>query len=112
MHLSLRTYVHFVFLLISVNAMAEEYYDYKTRRYVETQEFQAPQQRMYQVKKINAIPTREEIEAERLRARMERDFQQRRLENIKNSPSTQSLRKYDPNRYHNTEEVNFIPGGM
>lgn len=82
---------------------AERYYDPKTRRYIQKEYKQRIQRQKVQVKML----THEEIEFARQKAEQERLAEKERLQRIRESASTESRRRYDPNRYHRTEEVVF-----
>lgn len=92
---------------------ADQYYDPVTRRYIESTPsprkppvLRQPLQPMGQ----NILPTQAEIAAERRRIEQERIA----AENAKRRQATESSgiqarRKFDPNRYHRTEDIIISP---
>lgn len=95
-------------------SFSEQYYDSTTRRYIYNNEVpnQNPQQEYYNQQQVNQTrkipikyPTREEIRQAQIQAELER----KKLEAIQNSAQTEAKRRFDPNRYHNSEQINVHP---
>jgi hypothetical protein len=101
-------------------SFAEQYYDPITRRYIQKQPQivpVTPPQNIQQVQQrpvkypvnARALPTPQEIEAAQIQAEQEREAEKQRMMQIRNSSGTEAYRRFDPNRYHKTEQITITP---
>jgi hypothetical protein len=100
---SILLFCTFYLAMLSSFSYDERYYDPVTSRYIQKDVPQRIPRERVQVK----ILTQEEIQAEKERLEQERFEESERLRKIRESAGTESRRRYDPTRYHRTEEVVF-----
>lgn len=98
-----------VCIIVSQQAYCVQYYDPKSRRYVtiedENQDIRGIRSQIRNNgSQMRAIPNAREIDAEN-RRRIQQE--QEKVEQQRNA-GTQAYRKFDPNRYHKTEEISFF----
>ncbi len=92
---------------IPVFSYAEQYYDPVTRRYI--QKNPVVKKPIRSLPNQYALPTQAEIEAERKRLEQEQLEEEQRLQQLRDSSGTQARRRFDPNRYHKTEDITIAP---
>jgi hypothetical protein len=106
-----------IVLTLPFFSFAEQYYDPVTRRYIqkqpqfatETQQQQVQQRTVRYPVNAKALPTPQEIQAAKIQAEQEREAEKQRMMQIRNSSGTEAYRRFDPNRYHQTEQITITP---
>ncbi len=114
---SYKCFLSFIFfvLMIPFVSYAAQYYDPATKRYI-THTYHKPSYNTNNNQMINRrrvmepiLPTHAQIVREKQQREYQRKIERERLKNIRDSSGTHSRRRFDPNRYHRTEEINFSP---
>ncbi len=91
----------FIVYLFSTASYADQYYDPQTRRYIEVDSQQTAVVRQKTMQR--AVPTVAEINTEKQRVARQIAYEAQAEEEARNSSS----RRFDPNRFHRTEDVGF-----
>jgi hypothetical protein len=89
-------YLFVMIVTVPVFSYAEQYYDPVTRRYI--------QKNPVVRKPIRPLPNQYSLPTQQ-----EQLEEEQRLQQLRDSSGTQARRRFDPNRYHRTEDITIAP---